>query len=141
MEKQLSFKKIIFTLLGFVIFWAAVTDAWGYSDWIFRNDFHNIGKYIYGYFSRCIWVIPAILLIIKYNDQLSFKKTELYRHPKIDKSLMIVLVISLGYVAVGMLINYKGFWFNNENILGIFVLLVVEKRQNSMESNFSSHPI
>ena len=122
MEKQLSCKKIIFTLLGFVIFWAVVTDAWGYSEWIFKNDSHNIGKYIYGYFSRCLWVMPAILLIIKYNDQLSFQKTELYRHLKIDKSLMIVLVISLMYVAIGMLINHKGFWFNNKNILGLVIV-------------------
>ena len=45
MEKHLTCKKIIFTLLGFVMFWAVVTDAWGYSDWIFRNVPNNNGTY------------------------------------------------------------------------------------------------
>lgn len=121
-EKQLSCKKIIFTLLGFVVFWTIVTDAWGYSDWICRNDPYSIGRYIYGYFSRCIWVLPAILLIIKYSKQLRIQKYELYEHLKFDKSLMIVVAISLGYVFVGMLINHKGTWFNSENILGLVVV-------------------
>lgn len=122
MEKQLTCKKIIFTLLGFVMFWAAVTDAWGYSDWIFRNIPNNNGTYFYGYFSRCIWAVPAILLIIKYNNQLKFQKGKLYKHLKFDKSLIIVILISLGYVVVVMLINHKGIWFNSENILGLVLV-------------------
>lgn len=121
-KKQLSCIKIIFTLLGFVVFWAVLTDAWGYSDRIFGNNFHSIGTYIYGYFSRCIWVIPAILLIIKYNSQLNFQKCELYKPLKFDKLLIIVVAISLGYVVIGMLINHKGFWFNSQNILGLVVV-------------------
>ena len=122
MKKQLNCKNIIFTLLGFVIFWAVVTDAWGYSDWIFRDDLHNIGTYIYGYFSRCIWVIPAILLIIKYNDQLKFKKGKLYKHLKFNKSLMIVVAISLVYAVVLMLIEHNGFWFNSNTFLGLVIV-------------------
>ena len=121
-EKQLSCKKIIFTLLGFVMFWAVVTDAWGYSDWIFRNNPNNNGTYFYGYFSRCIWAVPAILLIIKYNNQLKFQKDKLYKHLKFDKSLLIVISISLGYAVVVMLINHRGIWFNSENILGLTVV-------------------
>lgn len=121
-EKQLSCKKIIFTLLGFVMFWAVVTDAWGYSDWIFRNIPNNNGTYFYGYFSRCIWAVPAILLIIKYNNQLKFQKDKLYKHLKFDKSLLIVISISLGYAVVVMLINHRGIWFNSENILGLTVV-------------------
>lgn len=122
MEKQLSCKKIIFTLLGFIVFWAVITDAWGYSDWIFGNNLQNIRKYIYGYFSRCIWVVPAILLITRYSNQLEFQKSELFKHLRLDKSLMIVLAISLGYVVVGMLINHKGVWLNRENILSLVVV-------------------
>lgn len=120
-EKQLNCKKIILTLLGFVVFWAIVTDAWGYSDYIFRNDPHNIGSYVYGYLSRCIWVIPAILLIIRYSDKLGLHKHELYQHAKLDKPLMIVTAISVFSVMVGMLIKHKGIWFNSEIFLG-FVL-------------------
>lgn len=121
-KKQLSCIRIVFTLLGFVIFWTVLTDAWGYSDRMFGNNFHNIGTYIYGYFSRCIWVIPAILLIIKYNNQLKFPKCELYKSLKFYKLLIIVVAISLGYVVIGMLINHKGFWFNSQNILGLVIV-------------------
>lgn len=122
MEKQLGFKSIVFTLLGFVIFWAILTDAWGYSDYIFTNDSHRIGTYIYGYFSRCIWVIPALLLIMKHNDKLALHKCELYQKPKFDKALMIVIIISLIYVAIGMLANHKGFWFNTELCLTFVIV-------------------
>lgn len=67
-------------------------------------------------------VIPAILLIIKYNNQLKFSKCELYRPLKFDKLLIIVVAISLGYVVIGMLINHKGFWFNSQNILGLVIV-------------------
>lgn len=46
----------------------------------------------------------------------------IYEHLKFDKSLMIVVAISLGYVFAGMLINHKGTWFNSENILGLVVV-------------------
>ncbi len=120
--KQISCKKIIFTLLGFIVFWSVITDAWGYSDWIFGNSPHIIGTYIYGYFSRCLWVLPAIFLIIKYSNQLEVEKSKLYKHLTCDKPLMIVVVISLGYVVAGMLINHKGFWFNSEIILGLVII-------------------
>lgn len=122
MEKANSCNKIIFTLFGFVVFWAIVTDAWGYSDYIFRNNPHNIGTYIYGYISRCIWVIPALLLIIIHSDKLKLHKHELYQHAKFDKPLMIVIAISFVYVVIGMLINHKGLWFNSEIFLGLVLV-------------------
>ncbi|MBQ8133724.1 MAG: CPBP family intramembrane metalloprotease, partial [Clostridia bacterium] len=119
MERTNSCKKIIFTLFGFVVFWAIVTDAWGYSAYIFRNDPYNMGTYIYGYLSRCIWVIPAILLIIRHSDKLELHKHELYQHIKFDKPLIIAIVLSFVYVVIGMLINHKSIWFNSENFLGL----------------------
>lgn len=121
-KKQFSCINIIFILSGFVAFWAVITDAWGYSDRIFGNSFRNTGTYLYGYFSRCIWAIPAILLIIKYNNQLKIPKCELYKPLKFDGSLIIVIAISLGYVVTGMFINHKGFWFNSQNTLGLVVV-------------------
>lgn len=119
MEKINSCKKIIFTLLGFIVLWTIVTDAWGYSNYIFQNAPHNVGAYIYGYLSRCIWVIPAILLIIRHSDKLKLHKDELYQHAKFDKQLMIVISLSFVYVVAGMLINHKGFWLNRDVILGL----------------------
>ena len=111
--------KIILTLFRSVVFWAIVTDAWGYLDYIFRNDPLNIGTCIYACLSRCIWVIPAILLIIRHSDKLGLHKHELYQHAKVGKPLMIVMAISLFSVMVGMLINHKGIWFNSEIFLGL----------------------
>lgn len=54
MEKELDLKRIILTLIGFIVFWTIITNAWGYSAYLFKNDPYNIGTYIYGYISRCI---------------------------------------------------------------------------------------
>ncbi len=117
MKKELSIKKIILTLIAFITLWAIITNAWGYSDYIFKDN--NTGTYIYGYISRVIWVLPAIFLIINYSDKLKYNKKQLFSWPKFNKSLNLVLLISLTYVMIGMLLNHKGFWFNSEVILSL----------------------
>lgn len=119
MEKELDLKKIVLTFIGFIVFWAIITDAWGYSNYFFYN---NIGTYIYGYISRFIWVIPAILLIFKYNNNLKYDKKELFSRPKFNKSLIFVITISLIYIAIGMLINHKGLWFNSKIVLSLTII-------------------
>ena len=48
----------------FIALWAVVTDAWGYSSYLFSSD---NGVYYYGYISRFVWEVPAVLLtVIKY---------------------------------------------------------------------------
>lgn len=114
MEKELDQKRIIITLISFIIFWSIITDAWGYSDFIFENASYDTGKYVYGYISRFVWVTPAVLLIRKYNNQLKINKKELFSLPKGNRSLLLVVTISIIYTMIGMLINHKGFWFNSE---------------------------
>jgi len=122
MKKELTSKYIILTLLGFIILWTFVTDAWGYSNYIFKNDFSNIGSYLYGYISRFIWVVPAIFLIIRYNNKLKFRKNELFSQPIFNKSLILTLTILLLYIVIMMIVNHKGFWFNNDIILWLVVI-------------------
>lgn len=119
MDKELNSKKIILTLIGFIVLWTIITDAWGYSKFIFNN---NVGTYIYGYISRFIWILPAIFLIIRYNNKLKFKKDELFSRPVLNKSLIITITISLVYIVIMMIINHKGFWFNSEVILWLVVI-------------------
>lgn len=121
MEKELNIKKIIITIIGFVILWSVITNAWGYSDYLFKNVSSDIGSYIYAYISRFIWVLPAIILIIKYNNRLKFNKYELFSQPEFNKSLILTLIISLAYIIIMMFVNHKGFWFNNEIILGLVI--------------------
>lgn len=126
MEKELDLKRIILTLIGFIAFWAIITNAWGYSDYIFKNDPYNIGTYIYGYISRFIWVIPAILLIIKYNKNLRFNINELFSRPIFNKSLILVIVILIVDVVIGMLITHKGLWINSEiNFSLVFIQYII----------------
>lgn len=145
MNTELNVKKIILTLISFIVFWAIITDAWGYSKFIFNN---NIGTYIYGYISRFIWILPAIFLIIRYNNNLKFKKDELFSRPVFNKSLIIDITISLVYIVIMMIINHKGFWFNSEIILWLVVIKyiivgVVEEivfrgwRYNSLSNDLS----
>ena len=122
MKKELNYKYIVLTLVGFIILWSIITNAWGYSDYIFKNDFSGIGSYFYGYISRFIWVLPAILLIIRHSNELKIKKNELFSQPKFNKSLISAIIISSAYVVIMMLLNHKGLWFNNEIILWLTVI-------------------
>lgn len=110
MKRGLTLQKILLSLFGFVILWAAVTDAWGYSDYLHAS----YGSYIYACLSRLIWVMPAICLIIRYSDSLNFSRKKLFSHPVLNKSFVIVLSVSF-FLAFGtMLVNHEGFWTNPE---------------------------
>lgn len=119
MDKEFNVRKIIITLISFIIFWTIITDAWGYSNFIFNN---NIGTYIYAYISRIIWILPAIFLIVRYNNKLKFKKNELFSRPVFNKSLVLTITISLVCVIIMMLVSHNGFWFNSEIILWLTIL-------------------
>ena len=121
MEREISSRKIVFSLILFIVFWTIITDAWGYSDFIFNNSTNNIGVYIYGYVSRILWVIPAIFLIVKYSYNLSIDKTRLLSYPKFDKTLVVVLLLSICYVIVSMFLVHKGFFFDSE-LLGLVII-------------------
>lgn len=124
MDKQLSLHKILLSLVGFVLLWAIVTDAWGYSDLFFGFE---AGCYIYAYLSRLIWVSPAICLILKFSGFLQTEKKELFSSPHFNNSLLGVLIVSFSFVLVSMLIDHKGFWVNRETdvILTIIKFIIV----------------
>lgn len=120
MKKELDLKYIILTLVGFIIFWSTITNAWGYSEYLFVNN--DIGTYIYSYISRLIWVIPAIWLIIKYNDQLQYNRKELFSSFQLNKSFVLVVTVIFIYIIVGMLVNHHGFWLNSQVSLSLVLI-------------------
>ena len=122
MVKHLSLDKIVLSLISFVFLWTLVTDAWGYSGYLF--NFNN-GTYIYAYISRFIWVIPAILLIIQYNNSLYIGWKQLFSHPHFEKPLIIVILVSFIYVVIEMLVYHKGFWFNEEINLSLEIIKLI----------------
>jgi len=110
MKRGLTLQGILLSLLGFVILWAVMTDAWGYSGYLHVS----YGSYIYAYLSRLIWVMSAICLIIRCSDSLNYNRKKLFSHPVLNKSFAIVLSVSF-LVAFGtMLAKHKGFWINPE---------------------------
>lgn len=107
MDRPLSLRRITLSLAGFVLLWAVVTDAWGYSDCWFQFEH---GKYVYAYLSRLIWAFPAVCLMIRHRK--SLQPGKMFMQPRLDKSLVIVLAVSLVYAVGLMLFEHKGFWFN-----------------------------
>ena len=107
-KKNLTRQSILLSLFGFVILWAVVTDAWGYSSHLAVR----YGNYIYAVISRLAWVAPAIWLIFRYSDSVTFGKQELFSRPVWNKSLAIVLTVSLVVSVAGMLVTHGGFWLN-----------------------------
>lgn len=111
MKKQLSVRTILLSLLGLILLWAVLTDAWGYSALFLPFD---SGSYLYAYLSRLVWAVPAMALIIRYSASLKISKGELFSRPRFDRSLIIVLFLSAAYVAMAMLLVHRGCWFNRE---------------------------
>lgn len=104
------------------MFWSIITDAWGYSDYIFSNNDNSVGQCIYGYISRILWGMPAVFMIVKYSENVSIDKIKLFSYPKFDKTLVTVLILSMCYVIVSMFWVHKGFFFNDDEILGLVII-------------------
>ena len=107
-EKRLSVPAILLSLTGFVVLWAVVTDAWGYSS---RLD-AAYGKYIYACASRLVWVAPAVWIIFRHDACLRFPRKELFSRPVPDRTLTVVLAASLAYTAAMMLAVHGRLWVN-----------------------------
>ena len=107
-KKDPSLRSILLSLFGFVLLWAIVTDAWGYSSHLAING----GSYIYAFLSRLIWVAPAFWLISRHNAFLIFRKNTLLSRLVWNRSLVIALAVSLLIPFAGMLVTHGGFWIN-----------------------------
>lgn len=111
MKKTLSIPGIVLSLVGSILLWAIVTDAWGYSARFF--PFYG-GSTLYAVLSRLIWVLPALLLIARKDDFLHFKKAELFSCPRLDRPLLLFFLVSSAYILTAMLVGHKGWWYNTE---------------------------
>ena len=120
-EKDLKVQSVLLSLLGFVALWAIVTDAWGYSSHLALNS----GDYLYAYLSRLIWVSPALWLILRHRSSLCFRKGGLGSCPVWNRSLAIVMAVSLLYSFAGMLAAHGGFWLNPDICLPLEILKII----------------
>lgn len=107
-KKEPSVLFILLSLAGFVLFWAMVSDAWGYSDHLsFKN-----GNYVYAYLVRIVWMLPAVWLILRFRDSLLLSGKELISRPVLNRLFLIMLGATLLLVFSGMLIAHHGLWVN-----------------------------
>ena len=111
LESKITARNVVLSLFGFIILWAVVTDAWGYSSYLFSSD---NGVYYYGYISRFVWVVPAVLLIGIKDDYLILPKKELLSRPQFSRQFVSILSIILLYSLISMFITHKGFWINRD---------------------------
>lgn len=109
MKRGITLLDVVISLLGFILLWTVVTDAWGYSSCLFLSD---NGSYFYGYISRLVWVLPAIFLIITKDDCLMLHRKELLSRPRINRQFMVVFLAILLYCFISMLAVHKGLWIN-----------------------------
>ena len=119
-KKKRSLAFILLTLFGFVLLWAVVTDAWGYSS----SLAFNYGKQVYALLCRLFWVFPAICLIKRHSDSLSIGKKELFSKPVWNRSLVTILIISVILTFAGMLIMHGGLWFNPEINIPLKIIVI-----------------
>lgn len=129
MKKEITFRGVVLSLLGFILLWTVVTDAWGYSSYLFRSE---NGTYFYGYIIRFIWVLPAIFLIITKNDCLMLHSKEVFSRPRFNLQFVTVLLAILLYCLISMLAVHKGIWVNREvpfclTLMRYFVVGCVEE--------------
>ncbi len=116
---------VVYILMGFILFWALLTDAWGYSRLLFSNDNVKMGSYFYGYASRVVWLSPAIVLILRKSDDLFYRWQALVSKPKINKALLLTLGAMTIYCLIGMLAIHRGVYFNTENLALTFVKMLI----------------
>jgi membrane protease YdiL (CAAX protease family) len=123
-QNDLRLRTVILSLIGFILLWTVVTDAWGYSGYLFQSN-ALWGYYIYGIISRIVWVFPAVFLVALHRDKLAIAPRALLRNAPRSKMFFVVLGISAVYCGIVMVISHEGMWINTkEPLLGIFISIL-----------------
>lgn len=129
MKRELAPRGVVISLVGFILLWTVVTDAWGYSSYLFPSD---NGTYFYGYISRFLWVLPAIFLIVTNDGCLLLHRKELFSRPRVNCQFIVVLSAIVLYCLISMLAVHKSLWINREvpfwlTVMRYFVVGCVEE--------------
>ena len=97
-------------LIVSVFLWAAVSDAWGYSEHFLTGLPNRWNWYVYGYISRLVWAMPFVFLIAGDRYKSGIPAKEIFGFHFHWKSFLTVLALSTIYVLCGMLILHGGLW-------------------------------
>lgn len=95
-----------------VLFWAILSDAWGYSEHFLTGLPEDWNRYIYGYISRLIWAMPFLFLIVKEKHRATILPRQVMGFHFHWKSFLLVLAFSTIYALCRMFFIHGGLWIN-----------------------------
>lgn len=101
-------------MLGFILLWAMLTDAWNYSGILFPADMLSLGRYLYGYFSRILWMLPAFLLLYRFERNLSWDRKQLFSRPKPEPVFLAFIALTAIYALASMALNHHSWHMTSE---------------------------
>ncbi len=110
---HLSFRKIVFTQIMFILLWTVVTNAWGYSR-VLGAEPDSWGNHLYNLFSRLIWAAPAIILLRIYRNEIPTTMSHLFTNKPDTKPFIVSISVILLYHIGAMFIYHGGIWINPE---------------------------
>lgn len=111
--KPLAYGSLVFS----VLFWAVLSDAWGYSDHFLTELSNGWNQYIYGYISRLIWVAPFIFLIVREKNEETIPLKRVFEFRFHWKSFVLILMTITTYVLCEMFLVHGRWWINPSIIL------------------------
>ncbi len=122
-KKQKQFA--VLSMTGFIALWAVVTDAWNYSAILFPARILELCKYLYGYLSRIVWMLPAFLLIRRFDESLFWSRKQLFSKPKTEPVFMAFIGFTTIYAFISMGINHHSWHITGENLLFLTIKLLI----------------
>lgn len=105
----------VFSMAGFVVLWAAVTDAWNYSGLLFPAL--PGGKYLYACLSRGVWMLPVFFLLRRFEGHLFWNRACLFSKPTADPLFLLFLALTASYGLALMWWNYRAWHVTDEPLL------------------------
>lgn len=111
-KRNLTLAKVIVSLVLTVLLWAVVTDAWGYSKFFLNFPGYSWTKNLYDLFSRFIWAVPAIVLLLIYANNVPTTLKQLFTNKPNIKPLLISVAVIVIYNLGAMFVNHGGLWIN-----------------------------
>ena len=107
---HLSLGKVIISLILSILLWSLVTNAWGYTKIFFNAEGGSWTNYIYDFFSRFVWAVPAVILLQIYGDDVPTTWKQLFTNKPHMKPLIISVAIIVLYNFAAMFFNHGGLW-------------------------------
>lgn len=115
----------VLSMMGFIALWTLVTDAWNHSALLFPMQLISIREYLYAYFSRIIWMIPALILIRRFDKNLYWSRKQIFSKPKAEPVFIVFMVLTTVYALMLMAINYHSWHITSESLLLLTIKFLI----------------